>query len=84
MIPLAVQYAIVDGFTGMSISQVSLPLSFFRKALYIALVVIFCIFIGADAMFWAEPISDVIAPIVSTVTYLIMLPKILKCQSLRA
>lgn len=84
VIPLAVQYAIVDGFTGMSISQVSLPLSFFRKALYIALVVIFCIFIGADAMFWAEPISDVIAPIVSTVTYLIMLPKILKCQSLRA
>lgn len=77
IIPLAVQYCIVDGFTGMGISQAALPLSFFRKGLYIGLVIIFCLTLGAEALFWAEPISDVVSPVVSFVTFSIMLPKIL-------
>lgn len=78
VIPLAVQYAIVDGFTGMSLPQAALPLSFFRKGLYIALVILLCIFWGADKLFWAEPVSDIISPIVSSVTYLAVLPKLLR------
>lgn len=77
VIPLAVQYALVDGLTGMGIARAALPLSFFRKGLYIALVIILCIWQGAEFLFWAEPISDIAAPIVSTVTFLIILPKIL-------
>lgn len=77
VIPLAVQYAIVDGFTGMGIARAALPLSFLRKGIYIGLVVIFCIWKGADFLFWAEPVSDIISPIVSSLTYLILLPRIL-------
>lgn len=77
VIPLAVQYALVDGLTGMGIARAALPLSFFRKGLYIALVIILCIWQGAEFLFWAEPISDIASPIVSTITFLIVLPKIL-------
>lgn len=77
VIPLAVQYAIVDGFTGMGIAKAALPLSFARKAIYIGLVVLLCIWKGAEFLFWAEPVSDVIAPILSTAAFIIVLPKIL-------
>ena len=36
VIPLAVQYAIVDGFTGMGVPQAAVCLSMFRKTVYIA------------------------------------------------
>ena len=34
IIPLGIQYEIVDGFTGMGVVRLSLPLSFWRKLLY--------------------------------------------------
>ena len=34
VIPLSIQYVIVDGFTGLGKVQLSLPLSFFRKLVY--------------------------------------------------
>lgn len=77
IIPLAVQYAVVDGLTGMGIAKIALPLSFFRKGIYIGLVILLCICLGAEHMFWAEPISDVAAPVVSLTTFLFLLPKIL-------
>ena len=43
VIPLAVQYAIVDGFTGMGIAKAALPLSFARKGIYIGLVIALCV-----------------------------------------
>ena len=78
IIPLAVQYAIVDGFTGMGIARTALPLSFFRKSLYICLVLFFCVLFGAETIFFAEPISDFAAPVVSGITFLVMMPRILK------
>lgn len=77
IIPLALQYSMVDALTGMSIPQAALPLSFIRKAIYIALVALFAMKLGAEYIFWAEPISDVIASIVTSVTFLTLLPKIL-------
>lgn len=77
VIPLAIQYTIVDGMTGMGIARVALPLSFFRKGLYIGLVVILCILFGAECLFWAEPVSDIVSPIVSFITFFLVLPKIL-------
>ena len=77
IIPLAVQYTIVDGMTGMGIAKVALPLSFFRKGVYIGLVVLFCIVFGAEYLFWAEPVSDVVSPIVSGAAFFILLPKVL-------
>lgn len=80
IIPLAVQYALVDGFTGMSIVKAAFPLSFFRKGLYIGLVIYFSMLHGAAAMFWAEPISDIASAAVSAVTFLIFAPRLLRAR----
>lgn len=77
VIPLAVQYSIVDAFTGMGLPKFSFPLSFFRKAVYIVLLIVLCLTAGAETIFWAEPVSDVLAPIVSGITYLAVLPNLL-------
>lgn len=75
IIPLACQYAFVDAFTGMGIAKASMPLSFFRKGLYIALAIIFCMQ-NAEWIFWAEPISDFFPAIVSGITFFHVLPKL--------
>ena len=58
VIPLAVQYTIVEGLNGMGMMQFSLPLSFFRKAVYFAALFTLPATFGAASTFWAEPISD--------------------------
>lgn len=77
VIPLAVQYALVDGLTGMSIAKAALPLSFARKGIYILLVVCLAVMTGAENIFWAEPVSDMIAPVITAVTFVLILPRIL-------
>ena len=77
LIPLGLQYAIVDGFTGMGKVQLALPLSAFRKAVYfIALFALPAAF-GARATFYAEPISDILGPIVSIAVYALAIRRIL-------
>ena len=77
-VPLGIQYAIVDGFTGMGQVQMSLPLSFWRKSVYF--VAIFAIPQVAEAsmMFYAEPISDVLSVAISIPVYFTMIRKILR------
>ena len=77
LIPLGLQYAIVDGFTGMGKVQLALPLSAFRKAVYfIALFALPAVF-GARAAFYAEPISDIAGPVVSIAVYALCIRRIL-------
>lgn len=78
VIPLALQYALVDGLTGMSLVAFSCPLSFVRKGLYIGLVVFLSVTFGAAAMFWAEPVSDVVAAAISCITFLCVIPGALR------
>ena len=78
VIPLAVQYALVDGLTGMSLVCASLPLSFFRKGIYSALAVFLPIRFGAPAMFYAEPLSDVVAAVVTTIVFVTVVPGLLR------
>ncbi len=77
-IPLGVQYAIVDGFTAMGQVQMSLPLSCWRKAAYFIAIFIIPMFMDASMIFYAEPISDVLGPMLSIPLFLIMTKKILK------
>ena len=75
IIPLAAQYVFIDGLTGLGQVKVSLPLSMFRKGVYfIALFILPAIF-GAKATFYAEPISDIVSPIVTTICCYILLKK---------
>lgn len=78
VIPLAIQYALVDGFTGMSLVAFSCPLSFVRKGIYIGLVIFFSVSYGASTMFWAEPISDIISSTVSVITFFCVIPGALR------
>lgn len=77
------QYVLVDGLTGMGIARLALPLSFFRKTVYISLVVWLSVKLGAATMFWAEPVSDVVSPIVSTIVFLTTIPKLLRKRGMQ-
>lgn len=77
IIPLAIQYEIVDGFTGLAQVQYSFPLSTFRKGVYFVALFILPHFFGARAAFYAEPISDIISPVVSCIIYVYGMRKIL-------
>lgn len=78
IIPLAVQYALVDGLTGMGIARAALPLSFIRKGIYIGLVIFLSVSSGAANIFWAEPISDILSPAITAIVFMTVIPKILK------
>lgn len=77
-IPLGAQYAIVDGFTAMGQVQLSLPLSCWRKLVYFVAIFLLPVFFDASMIFYAEPISDIIAPMVSVPIFLVMTKRILK------
>ena len=78
IIPLGLQYTIVDGATGMGLSRIAISLSLFRKVVYF-----FCIFVipaVADIgyIFYSEPISDLISPIVSAATFILLISKVIE------
>lgn len=77
IIPLALQYMIVDGFTGMGIVKLSLPLSFWRKILYFISLFLLPMNFGAKACFYTGPISDFGGTAVSVIVYLLSIKKIL-------
>ena len=80
IIPLGVQYAIIDGLTGMGQVQLSLPLSFWRKAVYFISIFLLPEFFGAASVFFAEPISDILGPVVSIFICRKHLPKVLRLR----
>nr|WP_325196287.1 MATE family efflux transporter [uncultured Oscillibacter sp.] len=77
IIPLGVQYELVDGFTGMGQTQVALPLSAFRKTVYFAALFWLPGAFGVRAVFYAEPISDILGPLVSAAVYRLTIPRLL-------
>lgn len=78
LLPLAIQYEIVDGFTAISQVQFSLPLSFWRKLVYFTALFILPALFGAKAVFFAEPISDFFGPVVSIIIYFLFMKRVLK------
>lgn len=66
---LGAQYTIVDGFTGLGQIQYAMPLSFWRKGVYFTALFLLPALFGAQAIFWAEPICDVVGPLVSLTVY---------------
>ena len=59
IIPLALQYTIVDGFTGMGIANLAISLSFFRKGLYFLGIFLIPVFFPIENVFFTEPITDI-------------------------
>ena len=77
IIPLGVQYEIVDGFTGMGQVRIAFSLSAFRKLVYFIALFLIPLFFEAKMAFWAEPVSDIIAPVVSIIVYRLTINKVL-------
>lgn len=83
-IPLGVQYAIVDGFTGMGQVKWALILSTWRKAVYFTALFLLPLFGSASLIFFAEPISDILALTGSLPVHLFITPRILKKREAEA
>lgn len=78
LLPLGIQYEIVDGFTAIGQVRFSLPLSFWRKLVYFSALFILPAVYGAEAAFYAEPISDLLGPAVSVIIYLLFMKRVLE------
>ena len=77
LVPLGLQYEIVDGFTAIGQVRYAWPLSFWRKAVYFAALFILPALWGAEAAFYAEAISDVIGPLTSIAIHALVMKKLL-------
>ena len=78
IIPLAVEYTVVDGFTGMGIAKVAISLSMFRKSVYFLGMILLPRYFGVEAVFYAEPISDIMACAAASTTFIMLSGKVLK------
>jgi len=83
VIPLGIQYAIVDGFTAMAQVRFSLVLSFWRKLVYFIAVFVLPLYFQAEYIFYAETISDILGPIVSILVYIFSMKRILDLREKR-
>lgn len=78
IIPLALQYAFVDGLTALGIVRVSVSLSVFRKVAFLVLTLLIPTYFGATAAFYAEPIVDIFCGLFSTAIFLSLIGRILR------
>lgn len=70
LLGVAVQYAIVDGLTAMGQIRLALPISFFRKILYIACVFVIPLFCPLESIFYAETVSDIAGACVTAAVFI--------------
>lgn len=73
LLGVAIQYAIVDGLTAMGQIRFALPISFFRKILYIICVFLFPFFCSLENVFYAETISDIAGASVTVIVFITMI-----------
>ena len=74
---VAIQFAFVDGFTAMGMVKEAIPISFFRKGLYVAGVLILPLVAPLEYVFYASAISDCLGAAFTVGMYFCCLKKIL-------
>ena len=72
---VAIQFAFVDGFTAMGMVKEAVPISFFRKSLYVIAVLLLPRFLPLEYIFYASPISDCMGAIFTLIMYFCILKK---------
>ena len=81
IIILSAQYVFVDGLTALGFPVQASLLSFNRKLVMIGSTFILPAFFGPVGAVYASALGDICGPIVSTIVFLIIFPKILrKCE----
>lgn len=85
LLGVVVQYAIVDGLTAMGQIRFALPISFFRKILYIICVFFFPVFYPLENVFYAETVSDIVGACITLITFMtVIIPKLrMKMKNIR-
>lgn len=83
LLGVAVQYALVDGLTAMGKVKYALPLSLFRKVLYMVCICILPLFLDIRYIFYAGAISDAVGASFSLLLFFCIInPKIRRELSL--
>ncbi len=76
---LAIQYACVDSLTALGQAKIAITLSLTRKIVIMTtLIVVLPMFMGVDGVFYAESIADIAAAIISGITSVVVIKKLLK------
>jgi len=75
---LSIQYPFVDGLTGMGLVKWGLFFSMFRKIVFMTCVIVLPLAFTVEALFYAEPVSDILAMLLSGVGFLILLPRLMR------
>lgn len=78
IIPLAVQYTLVDETTALGHVHLSLICSLIRKSVFLGSIFALPALFGAEQTFWCEPIADAVAVIVTSCLFAWRFPRILK------
>ncbi len=78
IIPLAVQYTLVDETTALGRVELSLACSLFRKSLFLGSIIALPAIFDAGATFYCEPIADGVAAVVTSCVFAWQFPKTLK------
>lgn len=82
IIPLAVQYTLVDQTTAMGQLRLALFCSMFRKTTFLVCTVALPMLFLAETAFFAEPICDLICSTTTTILFLRFFPRILRQREL--
>lgn len=82
IIPLSLQYTVIDGLTGMGIAKAAITLSMFRKAVFLAGVILIPTVWDISYVFYTEPISDAIAAVVSGLTFALMFERLVERRNI--
>lgn len=69
IIPMGVQYTLVDAFTALGATRVAVCLSLFRKTTFLLTTLLAPLWFGATAVFFAEPVCDLAASCVSSFVF---------------
>ena len=72
---VAIQFAFVDGFTAMGMIREAIPISFFRKSLYVIAILLLPRLLPLEYIFYACPLSECIGAIFTLIMYLLVLKK---------
>ena len=77
ILPLAVQYPLVDEITALGKVRLALFCSMFRKTVFFLGLVLLPFCFGAEAAFFSEPVADAAAAVMTSALFFRLYPRIL-------
>ncbi len=78
LIPLAIQYPLVDEMTALAQVRRALYCSLFRKVVFFVCLLALPALFGPEATFYSEPIADLLAAVNTSIFFFLAFPKVLR------